>query len=78
MTTVNMSEFQEGHTVSRLIGSPPAYRRLREGGILLKRPASAPIVLLIDEVEKAHADVINLYQVFDKGTLADGEGQYRF
>jgi type VI secretion system protein VasG len=77
VTTVNMSEFQEGHTVSRLIGSPPGYVGFGEGGILTEAVRQRPYcVVLIDEVEKAHADVINLfYQVFDKGTLADGEGR---
>jgi type VI secretion system protein VasG len=75
--TVNMSEFQERHTVSRLIGSPPGYVGYGEGGLLTeavrKRPYS---VILLDEVEKAHPDVMNLfYQVFDKGELTDGEGK---
>ena len=77
LTTVNMSEFQEGHTVSRLIGSPPGYVGYGEGGILTEAVRQRPYsVVLIDEVEKAHHDVINLfYQVFDKGTLSDGEGR---
>ncbi len=77
LTTINMSEFQEKHTVSRLIGSPPGYVGYGEGGILTeairKRPYS---VVLLDEVEKAHPDVLNLfYQAFDKGEIADGEGR---
>lgn len=77
LVSVNMSEFQEKHTVSRLVGSPPGYVGYGEGGILTeavrKRPYS---VVLLDEVEKAHPDVLNLfYQVFDKGTLSDGEGR---
>jgi len=77
LTTINMSEFQEGHTVSRLIGSPPGYVGFGEGGVLTEAVRQRPYsVILIDEVEKAHLDVINLfYQVFDKGTLADGEGR---
>ena len=77
LTTVNMSEFQEGHTVSRLIGSPPGYVGYGEGGILTEAVRQRPYsVVLIDEVEKAHHDVVNLfYQVFDKGTLSDGEGR---
>ncbi|NGR07755.1 type VI secretion system ATPase TssH [bacterium SGD-2] len=77
LVSVNMSEFQEKHTVSRLVGSPPGYVGYGEGGILTeavrKRPYS---VVLLDEVEKAHPDVLNLfYQVFDKGVLSDGEGR---
>ncbi|MHB8139238.1 MAG: type VI secretion system ATPase TssH [Smithellaceae bacterium] len=77
LTTINMSEFQEGHTVSRLIGSPPGYVGYGEGGILTEAVRQRPYsVVLIDEVEKAHLDVVNLfYQVFDKGILADGEGR---
>ena len=77
LTTVNMSEFQEGHTVSRLIGSPPGYVGYGEGGVLTEAVRQRPYsVVLIDEVEKAHNDVVNLfYQVFDKGTLSDGEGR---
>jgi len=75
--SINMSEFQEKHTISRLVGSPPGYVGYGEGGVLTeavrKRPYS---VVLLDEIEKAHLDVVNLfYQVFDKGTLADGEGR---
>lgn len=77
LITINMSEFQEKHTVSRLIGSPPGYVGFGEGGMLTeavrKRPYS---VVLLDEVEKAHPDVLNLfYQVFDKGILTDSEGR---
>jgi type VI secretion system protein VasG len=72
-----MSEFQEGHTVSRLIGSPPGYVGYGEGGILTEAVRQRPYsVVLIDETEKAHIDVMNLfYQVFDKGMLSDGEGR---
>jgi type VI secretion system protein VasG len=75
--TVNMSEFQERHTVSRLIGSPPGYVGYGEGGFLTEALRKKPYSLvLIDETEKAHPDVLNLfYQVFDKGTLSDGEGR---
>ncbi len=74
---INMSEFQEGHTVSRLIGSPPGYVGYGEGGMLSEAVRQKPYsVVLLDEVEKAHLDVMNLfYQVFDKGTLTDGEGK---
>lgn len=75
--TINMSEYQEAHTVSSLKGSPPGYVGYGEGGVLTeavrKRPYS---VVLLDEVEKAHPDVMELFfQVFDKGTLEDGEGR---
>ncbi len=77
LITINMSEYQEAHTVSQLKGSPPGYVGYGQGGILTeavrKRPYS---VVLLDEVEKAHADVINLfYQVFDRGIMRDGEGR---
>lgn len=77
MISINMSEYQEKHTVSRLVGSPAGYVGYGEGGLLTeavrKRPYS---VVLLDEVEKAHLDVVNIfYQVFDKGTLSDGEGR---
>jgi len=77
LITINMSEYQEAHTVSGLKGSPPGYVGYGEGGVLTeavrKRPYS---VVLLDEVEKAHQDVMELfYQVFDKGMLEDGEGR---
>src|SRR5471032_716445 len=77
LITINMSEYQEAHTVSQLKGSPPGYVGYGQGGILTeavrKRPYS---VVLLDEVEKAHRDVINLfYQVFDRGFMRDGEGR---
>jgi type VI secretion system protein VasG len=77
LTTINMSEFQEKHTVSRLIGSPPGYVGYGEGGVLTEAIRQKPYsVVLLDEVEKAHPDVLNLfYQVFDKGEMADGEGR---
>ncbi|MGM0642571.1 MAG: type VI secretion system ATPase TssH [Thermodesulfobacteriota bacterium] len=77
IVTVNMSEFQESHTVSRLIGSPPGYVGFGEGGMLTEAVRRKPYsVVLLDEVEKAHPDVSNLfYQVFDKGMLTDGEGK---
>lgn len=77
MTTINMSEFQEKHTVSRLIGSPPGYVGYGEGGMLTEAVRQRPYtVVLLDEVEKADPDVMNLfYQVFDKGMLSDGEGR---
>jgi type VI secretion system protein VasG len=72
-----MSEFQEKHTVSRLVGSPPGYVGYGEGGVLTEAVRQRPYsVVLLDEVEKAHLDVVNLfYQVFDKGVLSDGEGR---
>ncbi len=77
MVTINMSEFQEKHTVSRLIGSPPGYVGYGEGGVLTEAVRQRPYsVVLLDEVEKAHIEVLELfYQVFDKGTLSDGEGR---
>ncbi|MCW8139781.1 MAG: type VI secretion system ATPase TssH [Planctomycetota bacterium] len=77
MTTINMSEFQEKHTVSRLIGSPPGYVGYGEGGMLTEAVRQRPYsVVLLDECEKADPDVLNLfYQVFDKGKLNDGEGR---
>ena len=75
--TINMSEFQEKHQFSRLIGSPPGYVGFGEGGVLTEAVRQRPYsVVLLDEVEKAHPDIPNLfYQVFDKGTLSDGEGK---
>lgn len=77
LTTINMSEFQEKHTVSRLISSPPGYVGYGEGGVLTEAIRQKPYsVVLLDEVEKAHPDVLNLfYQAFDKGEMADGEGR---
>ncbi len=77
MTIINMSEFQEKHTVSRLVGSPPGYVGYGEGGVLTEAVRQRPYtVVLLDEVEKADLEVMNLfYQVFDKGSLSDGEGR---
>jgi type VI secretion system protein VasG len=77
LTTINMSEFQEKHTVSRLIGSPPGYVGYGEGGRLTEAVRQRPYsVVLLDECEKADLEVMNLfYQVFDKGSLTDGEGR---
>jgi len=77
MTTINMSEFMEKHTVSRLIGSPPGYVGYGEGGVLTEAVRHRPYsVVLLDEIEKADPEVMNLfYQVFDKGVLSDGEGR---
>jgi len=77
LTSINMSEFMEAHTVSQLKGSPPGYVGYGEGGVLTEAVRQHPYsVVLLDEVEKAHRDVMNLfYQVFDKGSLADGEGR---
>lgn len=77
MVSINMSEFQEKHTLSRLVGSPPGYVGYGEGGVLTEAVRQRPYsVVLLDEVEKADLEVMNLfYQVFDKGTLSDGEGR---
>ena len=77
VTTINMSEFQEKHTVSRLIGAPPGYVGYGEGGMLTEAVRQKPYsVVLLDEVEKADPDVLNLfYQIFDKGLANDGEGR---
>jgi type VI secretion system protein VasG len=77
LVTINMSEFQESHTVSLLKGSPPGYVGYGEGGVLTEAVRRRPYsVVLLDEVEKAHPDVLELfYQVFDKGQLEDGEGR---
>ncbi len=77
LISINMSEFQEKHTVSKLVGSPPGYVGFGEGGILTEAVRQRPYsVVLLDEVEKADPEVMNLfYQVFDKGVLSDGEGR---
>ncbi|MDB4876981.1 MAG: clpB2 [Gemmatimonadetes bacterium] len=76
LITVNMSEFQEAHTVSSLKGAPPGYVGYGTGGVLTEAVRRRPYsVVLLDEVEKAHPDVLELfYQVFDKGNMEDGEG----
>jgi len=77
LTTINMSEFQEKHSVSRLIGAPPGYVGYGEGGMLTEAVRQKPYsVVLLDEVEKADPDVMNVfYQIFDKGVANDGEGR---
>ncbi|QKF81487.1 type VI secretion system ATPase TssH [Halarcobacter ebronensis] len=77
ITTINMTEFQEKHTISRLIGSPPGYVGYGEGGQLTDPVRVKPYsVILLDEIEKAHPDILNLfYQIFDKGVANDGEGR---
>jgi len=77
LITINMSEFQEAHTVSTLKGAPPGYVGYGEGGVLTEAVRRRPYsVVLLDEVEKAHPDVLELfYQVFDKGMMEDGEGR---
>lgn len=77
LITVNMSEYQEAHTVSGLKGSPPGYVGYGEGGVLTEAVRRKPYsVVLLDEIEKAHPDVLELFfQVFDKGVLEDGEGR---
>jgi type VI secretion system protein VasG len=77
MVTINMSEYQEAHSVSQLKGSPPGYVGYGEGGILTEAVRQRPYsVILLDEVEKAHPDVLNMfYQVFDRGFMRDGEGR---
>lgn len=78
LITINMSEFQEAHTVSTLKGAPPGYVGYGEGGVLTEAVRRRPYsVVLLDEVEKAHADVHEIFfQVFDKGWMEDGEGRY--
>ncbi|MDQ6787625.1 MAG: type VI secretion system ATPase TssH [Acidobacteriota bacterium] len=77
LISINMSEYQEAHTVSSLKGSPPGYVGYGEGGVLTEAVRRKPYsVVLLDEVEKAHPDVMELFfQVFDKGLLEDGEGR---
>lgn len=78
LITINMSEYQEAHTVSSLKGSPPGYVGYGEGGVLTEAVRRRPYsVVLLDEIEKAHPDVHELFfQVFDKGWMEDGEGRY--
>jgi type VI secretion system protein VasG len=78
LITINMSEFQEAHTVSTLKGAPPGYVGYGEGGILTEAVRRKPYsVVLLDEVEKAHSDVHEMFfQVFDKGFMEDGEGRF--
>jgi len=78
LIAINMSEFQEPHTVSTLKGAPPGYVGYGEGGVLTEAVRRRPYsVVLLDEVEKAHADVHEIFfQVFDKGWMEDGEGRY--
>ncbi len=77
LITINMSEFQEAHTVSTLKGAPPGYVGYGEGGVLTEAVRRRPYsVVLLDEVEKAHPDVHEIFfQVFDKGIMEDGEGR---
>jgi type VI secretion system protein VasG len=77
LITINLSEYQEAHTVSQLKGSPPGYVGYGQGGVLTEAVRQRPYsVILLDEVEKAHRDVLNLfYQVFDRGFMRDGEGR---
>lgn len=77
LITLNFSEYQEAHTVSQLKGSPPGYVGYGQGGVLTEAVRQRPYsVVLLDEVEKAHRDVLNLfYQVFDRGFMRDGEGR---
>ncbi|OXC78219.1 ClpB protein [Caballeronia sordidicola] len=77
LLTINLSEYQEAHTVSQLKGSPPGYVGYGQGGVLTEAVRRRPYsVILLDEVEKAHRDVLNVfYQVFDRGFMRDGEGR---
>ena len=77
MIRIDMSEFQERHTVSRLVGAPPGYVGYEEAGQLTEAVRRTPYaVLLLDEIEKAHPDVFNiLLQVLDDGRLTDGQGR---
>ena len=76
LVRINLSEYQEAHTVSKLKGAPPGYVGHGEGGVLTEAVRHSPYsVVLLDEIEKAHPDVLELfYQVFDKGELEDGDG----
>ncbi|PXW24953.1 type VI secretion system ATPase TssH [Paraburkholderia caballeronis] len=78
LITINMSEYQEAHTVSGLKGAPPGYVGYGEGGVLTEAVRRSPYsVVLLDEIEKAHTDVHEMfYQVFDKGYMEDGDGRY--
>ncbi|UZA27165.1 type VI secretion system ATPase TssH [Moraxella bovis] len=78
LITINMSEYQEPHTVSTLKGAPPGYVGYGEGGVLTEAVRRRPYsVVLLDEIEKAHPDVYEIFfQVFDKGFMEDGEGRY--
>ncbi|MDK2126561.1 type VI secretion system ATPase TssH [Parachitinimonas caeni] len=78
LISINMSEFQEAHTVSTLKGAPPGYVGYGEGGVLTEAVRRRPYsVVLLDEIEKAHSDVHEIFfQVFDKGWMEDGEGRY--
>ena len=78
LITINMSEYQEAHTVSTLKGAPPGYVGYGEGGVLTEAVRRKPYsVVLLDEVEKAHSDVHEIFfQVFDKGFMEDGEGRF--
>lgn len=78
LITINMSEYQEAHTISTLKGAPPGYVGYGEGGVLTEAVRRRPYsVILLDEIEKAHSDVHEVfYQVFDKGWMEDGEGRY--
>ncbi len=78
LITINMSEYQEAHSVAQLKGAPPGYVGYGEGGVLTEAVRRRPYsVILLDEVEKAHRDVLNLfYQVFDQGSAGDGEGRH--
>src|SRR6202012_3539470 len=77
LIVINMSEYQEAHTVSSLKGAPPGYVGYGEGGVLTEAVRRRPYsVVLLDEIEKAHSDVHEMfYQVFDKGNMEDGEGR---
>jgi type VI secretion system protein VasG len=77
LVTINLSEYQEAHTVSQLKGSPPGYVGYGQGGVLTEAVRRRPYsVILLDEVEKAHRDVLSIfYQVFDRGFMRDGEGR---
>ena len=77
MVRIDMSEYQERHTVSRLVGAPPGYVGYEEGGQLIEAVRRRPYsVVLFDEIEKAHTDVFNtLLQILDDGRLTDGQGR---
>ena len=79
MIRIDMSEYMESHSVSRLIGAPPGYVGYDEGGMLTEKVRRNPYsIVLFDEVEKAHKDVLNvLLQILDDGRITDGQGRVR-
>jgi ATP-dependent Clp protease ATP-binding subunit ClpB len=75
MTRIDMSEYQERHSVSRLVGAPPGYVGYEEGGQLTEAVRRKPYSVILDEIEKAHPDTFNILQVLDEGRLTDNKGR---